>query len=55
MTNGYIVNRAWQIEAIRKAMDRFGQGDAKHADHEQVVQWLGSWGTDHELEPPECS
>ncbi len=51
----YVEHEAWQVEAIKKARDKFESGNAKFAAHEDVAQWLASWGTEDETEPPQCS
>jgi predicted transcriptional regulator len=44
----------WQIKAIESSVERAGFSDAKFVDNEEVTQWLQSWGTDFEVEPPLC-
>jgi len=50
----YLEHEAWQIEAIKQAVERSESKDAKFVDHEKIVEWLNTWGTDDEMEPPEC-
>ncbi len=50
----YIKNESWQVESIEKTLQKVKSGNAKFANHESVTQWLESWGTDNELEPPIC-
>ena len=50
----YVEHEAWQVEAIKKALDKFERGEARFAGHEDVSQWLASWGTEKEKEPPQC-
>lgn len=41
---------------LREAIER-GLADieaGRVVSHEEVVRWLQSWGTDHELPPPKC-
>ena len=47
----YVENEAWQVAAIQEAVDELERGEAGLADHDDVVRWLNSWGTDHEAEP----
>jgi predicted transcriptional regulator len=42
----------WQIAAVRDALDGVDAGQP-FIDNERVTGWLRSWGTDHELPPPE--
>ena len=50
----YVEHEAWQIEAIQKAVDKLEQGSAKFVTHDQVEQWLASWGNEDETEPTQC-
>jgi len=50
----YVEHEAWQIDASRKSLEKFGKGNAQFAGHEDVVQWLSSWGTAEETECPKC-
>ncbi|MFO1430657.1 MAG: CopG family ribbon-helix-helix protein [Candidatus Competibacteraceae bacterium] len=50
----YVEDQAWQVEAIQQAVQRQEHGEAKFAEHEQVMAWLESWGADSEQEPPAC-
>jgi len=50
----YAETQAWQVAAIREAIDELSHGDADLVDHAAVSNWLDSWGTQHELEPPSC-
>lgn len=47
----YVDANAWQVEQIRKAVEQADAGGPFYA-HEDVMAWLESWGTDHELPPP---
>jgi predicted transcriptional regulator len=60
-TKSYIVANAiedflrtneWQVQAIKKSLKAADRPDAKFVDHEKVAEWLDSWGTENELEPP---
>ncbi|VAW14307.1 hypothetical protein MNBD_BACTEROID05-722 [hydrothermal vent metagenome] len=50
----YIENESWQIKSIEKTLHKVKSGQAKFANHDAVSQWLNSWGTDNELQPPQC-
>jgi predicted transcriptional regulator len=50
----YIEHEAWQLEAIRKALDNLQHGKTKFAENTDIMQWLSSWGSKDELEPPAC-
>ncbi|OGW25255.1 MAG: hypothetical protein A2X59_03330 [Nitrospirae bacterium GWC2_42_7] len=42
----------WQVQAIKNTIKKADKPDAKFIGHEEVVQWLDSWGKKDELEPP---
>ncbi len=46
----YLSVNEWQIEAIRTAIAETERGET--IPHEAVRQWVASWDTDQELEPP---
>ena len=47
----YIEANAWQVREIREGLDEADSG-APGVPHEEVMDWLASWGTDHELPRP---
>ena len=49
----YLALQEWQVSAIEagiESLDREGG-----VPHEAVREWVESWGTDHELDPPKPS
>jgi predicted transcriptional regulator len=46
----YLAVNEWQIEAIRTAIAETERGET--VSHESVREWVASWDTDQELEPP---
>jgi predicted transcriptional regulator len=46
----YLAVNEWQIEAIRTAIVETERGET--VSHEAVREWVSSWNTDRELEPP---
>ncbi len=46
------VDEAAEAEALAEAEADIAAG--RTISHERVVEWVRSWGTDHELPPPEC-
>ena len=49
----YLAVQEWQVSAIRKAIDLLDrEGGIAHAD---VRNWIESWDTDAELDPPKPS
>jgi predicted transcriptional regulator len=50
----YVEDEAWQVRAIREALQKVREGRGRFASHEEVTAWLDSWGTDDELPPPQC-
>ena len=50
----YVEHEAWQIDAIKKSLEKLEAGKAKFADHADVAKWLSSWGSGNETEHPQC-
>lgn len=50
--NGFIEANEWQVRAIEKAIKSADEG--RFVDHEEVMKWVDSWGTDKEIDPPKC-
>ena len=50
----YISENAWQVEAIRKAVEKADAGGPFVA-WEDTKRWIDSLGTDHELPLPEAT
>ena len=48
----YLDVQRWQLEGIRAAIEEADRGEPG-IPHERVAEWLDSWGSDHELPPPE--
>ncbi len=42
----------WQVQAIQKGIHDAEKG--RVVDHEKVVSWVESWGSENELERIEC-
>ncbi|HYF98345.1 MAG TPA: CopG family transcriptional regulator [Coxiellaceae bacterium] len=40
----YLSSQAWQIKAIEQAVIKAASKKAKFIDHEEVVDWLNTWG-----------
>jgi predicted transcriptional regulator len=47
----YLSAQEWQVAAIREALDAADAG-AKPSEHEMVMGWLRSWGTEDEQSRP---
>jgi len=47
----YIDRNAWQIARIKEGLAEAKSG-TPGVPHEAVVEWMESWGTDHELPIP---
>ena len=47
----YLSAQEWQVAAIREALDAADAG-AKPVEHEMVMGWLRSWGTEDEQSRP---
>lgn len=48
----YLATQAWQVKAIEKSVKNANSKKAKFIDHAKVTDWLTSWGSDEEQEPP---
>jgi predicted transcriptional regulator len=48
----YVDLNAWQIAEIKAGLAEDEEG-GPGVPHEEVVHWMRSWGTDHELPKPE--
>ncbi len=48
----FIEINEWQVKEIRKAVNKADQPGAKFIDHEEVTEWLDTWGSKKEKEPP---
>ncbi len=51
---GYLEIHAWQVQAIETAIEEADNGKAKFAEHDQVVAWLKTWGSDKKKAAPKC-
>lgn len=49
--DSYIEANAGQVRQIREVLDETNSGEPG-VPHEEVMDWLASWGTDHELPRP---
>ncbi len=50
----FVEHEAWQIDAIKISLEKLEGGKAGFVGHEDVAQWLSSWGTEKEAECPKC-
>jgi RHH-type transcriptional regulator, rel operon repressor / antitoxin RelB len=48
----YVDLNAWQVAHIKAALEEARSG-APGVPHEEVVNWVNSWGTDNQLPRPE--
>ncbi len=48
----YLELQAWQVKAISKSVEKANSKKAKFIDHHKVTDWLSSWGSQDEKEPP---
>jgi RHH-type rel operon transcriptional repressor/antitoxin RelB len=48
----YVNLNAWQVAHIKEALAEDETG-APGVPHEEVMRWMDSWGTNHELPRPE--
>ncbi len=50
----YIEHESWQIDAIKKALDKIEQGKAKFASHQEVKNWVKGWDGAAAQKLPKC-
>lgn len=50
----YVDHEAWQLDAIKKSLEKLESGKARFTDHADVARWLSAWGSDKEAERPQC-
>jgi len=50
----YLSINEWQIQELVKTIEKADSPNAKFVAHEKVAEWLDSWGSANELEPPKC-
>lgn len=49
----YLANQEWQIQAIQEAVNKADTAKADDfVDHDKVVNWLDTWGTEDESKAP---
>jgi RHH-type transcriptional regulator, rel operon repressor / antitoxin RelB len=49
----YLSVNEWQVAGIKAAIESLDRG--KGIPHQQVKEWVGSWGSDRERSAPKCS
>ena len=47
----YVELKAWQVAHIKEALEEDESG-VSGVPHDEVIAWIESWGTDHELPRP---
>jgi predicted transcriptional regulator len=45
----YLETQAWQIHAIKKAIKKANSKDTIFIDHDKVVGWVNSWGSEEDI------
>lgn len=48
----YLEEHEWQVKEILTAVEAADHPNARFVDHDKVAEWLDSWGTEDEMEPP---
>ena len=49
----YLATQAWQVKAIKKAVQKADSKSAKFIEHHKVVDWVKGWNSKNETEMPE--
>lgn len=50
----YVETESWHIAAIREAVEELDRGEADLVSHEEVADWLKTWGEDSGTESGAC-
>jgi predicted transcriptional regulator len=50
----YVEHESWQIEAIEKSLLKVQSDEATFAKHQDVSDWLATWGMENEGTTPKC-
>lgn len=52
--DSYLETQSWQVEAIKKAVEKADRPQANFIEHHKVMKWLNSWSNKNENEeaPP---
>lgn len=48
----YLAMQAWQVQAIESAVKKADSQSACFVSHDEVANWVASWDSDSEQEPP---
>ena len=48
----YLATQAWQVKAIKKAVEKANGKNAKFIDHNKIVDWVSSWDNEDEAGMP---
>lgn len=48
----YLATQAWQVKAIKKAVEKANGKKAKFIDHNEIVDWVNSWDNEDEAGMP---
>jgi RHH-type transcriptional regulator, rel operon repressor / antitoxin RelB len=48
----YLLVQSWQVREIKSSMKKANSKKAKFISHQKVAEWLHSFGTEKEQEPP---
>lgn len=48
----YLATQAWQVTTIKKAVKKADSKEAKFVDHNEVTDWVNSWGSEDEQDIP---
>jgi len=51
--DAYLDVNEWQVEGIKRAIASIDRGEG--IPHQQVKEWIASWGSEHELPIPKRS
>lgn len=49
---GYLAVQVWQVNAIKAAVKKGNNKEARWVDHNRVTDWFNSWGSEDEQDSP---
>lgn len=47
-----MITQTWQVKAVQEAVKKADTKNAKFISHDEVLNWLNSWGAEEEREAP---
>jgi RHH-type transcriptional regulator, rel operon repressor / antitoxin RelB len=48
----YLEANEWQVVALRETLGKADSPKAHFIEHEKIINWLETWGSENEVDPP---